>query len=70
MKFIDKLKQRLSAAIDWRVRQEFDRERLVVLDLSRTLVEASSELTEQNRVLTEYVQQLEKRIQVLELKDS
>jgi hypothetical protein len=68
MKFVDKLKHRLSASIDWRVRQEFDRERLVVLDLSRTLVEASSELTEQNRVLTEYVQQLEKRIQLLEAK--
>lgn len=70
MKIVDKLKLKLSAAIDWRVRQEFDRERSVVTDLSKMLVEASSDLTEQNRILTNYVQQLEKRVQLLESKVS
>jgi hypothetical protein len=66
MKFVSRLKTRLSAAIDWRVREEVDAERKVIDALSGTVAHVSSELTEKLRMHDEVIEDLEKRISLLE----
>jgi len=66
MNFVSGLKTRLSAAIDWRVREEVDAERKVIDALSGTVAHVSSELTEQLRVHSAVIEELEKRISTLE----
>ena len=66
MKLVSGLKTRLSAAIDWRVREEVDAERKVIDALSVTVAHVSSELTEQIRAQGAVIEELEKRISALE----
>jgi hypothetical protein len=66
MKLVTGLKTRLSAAIDWRVRQEVDAERKVIDELSATVAHVSAELTEQVRLHAAIIEELEKRITALE----
>jgi hypothetical protein len=66
MKLVSGLKTRLSAAIDWRVREEVDAERKVIDALSVTVAHVSSELTEQIRAHGAVIEELEKRISALE----
>ena len=66
MKFISGLKTRLSAAIDWRVREEVDAERKVIDSLGATVAHVSSELTQQIRAHSAVIEELEKRISALE----
>lgn len=66
MKFASLLKRRLNAAINWRVREAFDAERKVIDALSGNLAHVSRELTEQLRVQSEVIEDLEKRISILE----
>jgi len=66
MKLVTGLKTRLSAAIDWRVRQEVDAERKVIDELSATVAHVSAELTEQVRLHGAIIEEFEERITALE----
>ena len=61
-----RLSARLSRAIDWRVRKQYDDERAVILGMNKTVVDLSVETTNQILTLTEAVTVLEKRIAELE----
>jgi hypothetical protein len=63
---LSRLKHRLSAAIDWRVTQEFDQERDLIRDTNAGSVDVSSKHSDQIAVLTRMVEELEKRIAQIE----
>jgi hypothetical protein len=63
---LSRLKQRLSAAIDWRVTQEFDQERDLLRDTNAAIVDVSSKHSDQIAALTRMVEELEKKITFLE----
>lgn len=63
-----RLSARLSRAIDWRVRKQYDDERAVILGMNKTVVDLSVETTNQILTLTEAVTMLERRISELERK--
>jgi hypothetical protein len=64
------LKHRLSAAIDWRVTQEFDKERDLIRTTNHSMVDASAQLSDQLATLTRLVQSLEARIDLMEKKNT
>jgi hypothetical protein len=64
-----RLKHRLSAAIDWRVTHEFDQERDLIRDTNAAIVDVSTKHSDQIAALTRMVEQLEKRIAILEAKN-
>lgn len=57
MKFF---KRRLSEAIEWRFRERLEAERMATVELGRTFVEKSAEMTDQIRLLESRVAELEK----------
>lgn len=61
-----RLKHRLSAAIDWRVTQEFDQERDLIRDTNAAIVDVSSKHSDQIAALTRMVEELETRIARIE----
>jgi hypothetical protein len=61
-----RLKHRLSAAIDWRVTQEFDQERDLIRDTNAAIVDVSTKHSDQIAALTSLVNQLEQRIEEIE----
>jgi hypothetical protein len=61
-----RLKHRLSAAIDWRVTQEFDQERDLIRDTNAAIVDVSIKHSDQIAALTRMVEQLEKRVAKIE----
>lgn len=61
-----RLKHRLSAAIDWRVTQEFDQERDLIRETNTAIVDVSTKHSDQIAALTRMVEELEKRIAILE----
>ena len=63
---LSRLKAWLSAAIDWRVRDEVKGEHEVVATLSKTVAHVSIELTEQVRIQSVLIEDLQKRIAQLE----
>jgi cation diffusion facilitator CzcD-associated flavoprotein CzcO len=63
-----RLATRLSHAIDWRVRQQYEDERAVILGMNKSVVDLSAETTNQILTLTEAVTLLEKRVAELERK--
>jgi hypothetical protein len=63
------LKRRLSAAIEWRVTQEFDQERDLIRETNAAIVDVSSKHSDQIAALTRVVEELEKRIAILEAKN-
>jgi hypothetical protein len=63
-----KLKHRLSAAIDWRVRQEFEKEREVLLGVSESVTEISIAYADQIAALEKLVENQGRRILELEQK--
>jgi hypothetical protein len=63
---LSRLKHRLTAAIDWRVTQEFDQERDLIRDTNAAVVDVSTKLSDQIAGLTRLVEELEKRIASLE----
>lgn len=63
------LKHRLSAAIDWRVTQEFDQERDLIRDTNAAIVDVSSKHSDQIAALTRMVEELQNRISVLEARN-
>lgn len=60
------LKHRLSAAIDWRVRQEFEKERAVLTGISETVTDISVSYADQISELTKMVEELDRRVRDLE----
>ena len=65
---ISQLKYRLSAAIDWRVSQEFDKERELIRQTNKSVVDASTAYVDQIAALTRTIEHLEQRLQELENK--
>jgi hypothetical protein len=61
-----RLKHRLSAAIDWRVTQEFDQERDLIRDTNAAILDVSVQHSDQIAALTRLVNQLEQRIEEIE----
>lgn len=55
------LKRRLTAALAWRVRDAIEAERTATVELGKTFVDASVELTERINRLEARVAELEKR---------
>jgi hypothetical protein len=60
------LKLRLSAAIDWRVRQEFERERIVLSGVAETVTDISVTYADQIAALNKSIAELETRLKALE----
>jgi hypothetical protein len=60
------MKQRLSAAIDWRVRQEFEKERDLLTGISESVVDISVTYADEISTLTKAVSDLEQRLKNLE----
>ncbi len=60
------MKQRLSAAIDWRVRQEFSKERDLITGVSEAMTDISVSYAEQIAALEKLVENLNRRINELE----
>lgn len=65
-----RMKHKLSAAIDWRVTQEFDQERDLIRDTNAAILDVSSQLSDQIASLTRIVEQLERRVAEIEMKRS
>lgn len=63
-----KLKHRLSAAIDWRVKQEFETEREVIMKISKSVTDVSSITADQIAAITRFVEDLDRRMKILEEK--
>ena len=61
-----RMKHKLSAAIDWRVTQEFDQERDLIRDTNAAILDVSSQLSDQIAALARLVETLETRIASLE----
>jgi len=61
-----RMKERLSAAIDWRVRDEVKVEREVIATLTETVAHVASTTAEQQRVLGSLLADLERRVAKLE----
>jgi hypothetical protein len=62
------MKQRLSAAIDWRVRQEFEKERDLLVGMSESITEISITYADQIVALEKLVENQARRITILEQK--
>lgn len=60
------VRRKLMAVIDWRVRDQIDHERTATIELGRTFVDATVELTERLRVAEAEVEALKSRVAELE----
>jgi hypothetical protein len=65
-KALSKLKYRLSAAIDWRVREEFEKEREFYTGLSTSITDISVSYSDQIMALNEIIEDLDRRVRKLE----
>ena len=63
---LTRMKNWLSAAIDWRVRDEVKVERDVIATLSETVAHVASTTSDQQRSIGSLVEDLERRIAKLE----
>ena len=61
-----RMKDWLSAAIDWRVRDEVKVEREVIATLTETVAHVASTTTEQQRAIGSLLEDLERRVAKLE----
>jgi hypothetical protein len=62
----NRLKNILTIAIDWRVRDVLEVERQSTIKLGQTFIEGAAHITDQQRLLELQVSNLEKRIAELE----
>jgi ribosome-associated translation inhibitor RaiA len=62
------MKNWLSAAIDWRVRDEVKVEREVIATLSETVAHVASTTADQQRAISSLVEDLERRLALIEKK--
>jgi hypothetical protein len=63
-----RMKNWLSAAIDWRVRDEVKVEREVIATLSETVAHVASTTADQQRAISSLVEDLERRLVLIEKK--
>lgn len=61
-----KIVSRLGMAIDWRVRDVLESERLATIELGKTFVAGAAEITDRQNLLEQRVHELEKRMAELE----
>jgi hypothetical protein len=62
------MKNWLSAAIDWRVRDEVKVEREIVATLTETVAHVASTTADQQRAMSSLLEDLERRVSLLEKK--
>jgi dynactin complex subunit len=60
------LKRRLSAAIDWRVRQEFEAERELMMEINDSLTTLNTAYTDKISALEKLVESLDRRLTAVE----
>ena len=65
---LTRMKNWLSAAIDWRVRDEVKAEREVVATLTETVAHVASTTADQQRAMSSLLEDLERRVSLLEKK--
>jgi hypothetical protein len=65
---LTRMKNWLSAAIDWRVRDEVKVEREIVATLSETVAYVASTTADQQRAMSSLLEDLERRVSLLEKK--
>ena len=65
---LTRMKNWLSAAIDWRVRDEVKAEREVVATLTETVAHVASTTADQQRAMSSLLEDLERRVSLLEMK--
>ncbi len=65
---LTRMKNWLSAAIDWRVRDEVKAEREVVATLTETVAHVASTTADQQRAMSSLLENLERRVSLLEKK--
>ena len=63
---LTRMKNWLSAAIDWRVRDEVEVEREVIATLTETVAHVASTTAEQQRAMGSLLEDLERRVAKLE----
>ena len=61
-----KILKKFVRSIDWRVRDVLEAERQATIELGKTFIEGSAQLTDQQRLLELQIANLEKRIAELE----
>lgn len=65
---LSKLKGRLSSAIDWRVRQEFETERDVMMGITETVTTMNIAYADKISAMERLVEDLDRRVTELETK--
>ena len=65
---LTRMKNWLSAAIDWRVRDEVKVERVVITALTETVAHVASTTADQQRAMSSLLEDLERRVSLLEKK--
>jgi hypothetical protein len=65
---LTRMKNWLSAAIDWRVRDEVKAEREIVATLTETVAHVASTTADQQRAMSSLLEDLERRVSLLEKK--
>ncbi len=65
---LTRMKNWLSAAIDWRVRDEVKVERKVISTLTETVMHVASTTADQQRAMSSLLEDLERRVSLLEKK--
>lgn len=63
---LSKLKRRLSAAIDWRVRTEFETERELMMEINDSLTSLNVAYTDKIAALEKLVESLDRRLTAVE----
>ena len=63
---LSKLKGRLSAAIDWRVRQEFETERDVIMGITETVTTMNIAYEDKISAVERLIEELDRRVRKLE----
>jgi len=63
---LSKLKRRLSAAIDWRVREEFETERELMMEINDSVTTLNVAYTDKIAALEKLVENLDRRLTAME----
>jgi len=63
---LSKLKRRLSAAIDWRVREEFETERELMMEINDSVTALNVAYTDRIATLEKLVENLDRRLTAME----
>lgn len=63
---LSKLKRRLSAAIDWRVRTEFETERELMMEINYSLTSLNVAYADKISALEKLVENLDRRLTAME----